>query len=111
MTFRRRENYFFFTNSSPLPVADSSSAVTASAGPSRHVVEGGALRLACCSPAAGPQTQYSWYKSTSITPRHTGQVWSIGGVTSDASGSYYCLMQSGDEAQNSTMMSIDVECK
>ncbi|XP_073341861.1 cell adhesion molecule 4 [Pagrus major] len=92
-----------------LLVADSSSAVKVSASPSSDITDGSALRLACCSPAAGPQASFRWYKSTSTSPRHTGQVWSISEATADDSGSYYCQMQTGDKVQNSTMLNIDVE--
>lgn len=94
----------FSPDSSSLPV-------TVSSSPSSGITEGGALQLACCSPAAGPQASFRWYKSTSTRPRHTGQVWHISGVTSDDSGSYYCQIQTGDRVQNSTMLPIDVECK
>ncbi|KAF3840099.1 hypothetical protein F7725_018816 [Dissostichus mawsoni] len=93
-----------------LLVADSSSAVTVSASPSSDITEGVALRLACGSPAASPQALFRWYKSTSSTPRHTGQVWDISEVTPGDSGSYYCQIQTGDIEQNSTMLPIDVEC-
>ncbi|XP_045899942.1 B-cell receptor CD22-like [Micropterus dolomieu] len=92
-----------------LLVADSSSAVTVSASPSRDITEGVSLSLACCGPAAGPQAHFRWYKSTGTSPRHTGQVWNITKVTSDDSGSYYCQIQTGDKVQNSTMLPIDVE--
>ncbi|KAF1387589.1 hypothetical protein PFLUV_G00081430 [Perca fluviatilis] len=92
-----------------LLVTDSSSAVTVSASPSSDITEGGALRLACCSPAASPQARYRWYRSTSTSPRHTGQVWNISEVTSDDSGSYYCQIQTGEKVQNSTMLLVDVE--
>ncbi|XP_051262198.1 sialoadhesin-like [Dicentrarchus labrax] len=92
-----------------LLVADASSAVTVSASRSSDVTEGEALRLACCSPAAGPQARFRWFKSTSTSPRHTGQVWDVSEVTSDDSGSYYCQIQTGDKVQNSTMLPIDVE--
>lgn len=90
---------------------DSSTAVTVSASPPRGITEGGALRLACCSPAAGPETLYTWYQNTSISPRHTTQVWNISQVTPDDSGSFYCQIQTGDNVQNSIMLDIDVECK
>ncbi|XP_044062581.1 B-cell receptor CD22-like [Siniperca chuatsi] len=96
-------------NGIQLLVTDSSNAVTVSASPSSYITEGTALRLACCSPAAGPQARFRWYKSTSTSSRHTGQVWNIGEVTSDDSGSYYCQVQTGDKVQNSTVLSIDVE--
>ncbi|XP_010790942.1 B-cell receptor CD22-like [Notothenia coriiceps] len=92
-----------------LLVADSSSAVTVSASPSSDITEGVTLRLACGSPAASPQALFKWYKSTSSTPRHTGQVWDISEVTPGNSGSYYCQIQTGDKEQNSTMLPIDVE--
>ncbi|KAM9352886.1 sialic acid-binding Ig-like lectin 14 [Symphorus nematophorus] len=92
-----------------LLVTDMSSAVTVSASPSRGITNGKALRLACCSPAAGPQARFRWYNSTSTSPRHTGQVWTISEVTSDDSGSYYCQIQTGDKVQNSKMLPIDVE--
>lgn len=90
---------------------DSSSVVTVAAGPSRRVAEGDALRLACCSPAAGLQVGYTWFKSTAVGSRHRGQVWNISQATSADSGGYVCQIQSGDEAQNSTVLHIDVECK
>ncbi|TDH12143.1 hypothetical protein EPR50_G00068000 [Perca flavescens] len=92
-----------------LLVTDSSSAVTVSASPSSDITVGGALRLACCSPAASPQARYRWYRSTSTSPKHTGQVWNISKVTSDESGSYYCQIQTGEKVQNSTMLLVDVE--
>ncbi|XP_078109632.1 cell adhesion molecule CEACAM6 [Sander vitreus] len=92
-----------------LLVTDSPSAVTVSASPSSDITEGGALRLACCSPAASPQARYRWYRSTSTSPRHTGQVWNISEVTSDDSGSYYCQIQTGEKVQNSTVLLVDVE--
>ncbi|XP_076592286.1 cell adhesion molecule CEACAM6-like [Chaetodon auriga] len=92
-----------------LLVADSSNVVTVSASPSSGITEGGPLQMACCGPAAGPQSHFRWYKSTSTSPRHTAQVWNIGSVTSDDSGSYYCQIQTGDKVQNSTMLHIDVE--
>ncbi|XP_037641222.1 B-cell receptor CD22-like [Sebastes umbrosus] len=92
-----------------LLVADPSSDVTASASPSGDISEGVALRLACCSPAAGPQARFRWYKSASTSPRHTGPVWNITEVTSDDSGSYYCQIQTGDKVQNSTVLPVDVE--
>uniref|UniRef100_A0A8D0CQ84 B-cell receptor CD22 n=1 Tax=Sander lucioperca TaxID=283035 RepID=A0A8D0CQ84_SANLU len=92
-----------------LLVTDSPSAVTVSASPSSAITEGGALRLACCSPAASPQARYRWYRSTSTSPRHIGQVWNISEVTSDDSGSYYCQIQTGEKVQNSTVLLVDVE--
>ncbi|KAL7394037.1 hypothetical protein ABVT39_019739 [Epinephelus coioides] len=92
-----------------LLVADSSSAVTVSVSPSSDITEGVALRLACCSPAASPQARFRWYKSTSTSPRHAGQVWNISDVTSDYSGSYYCEIQTGDNVQKSAMLPIDIE--
>lgn len=92
-----------------LLVADSSSAITVSASPSSDIIEGVALRLACCSPAAGPQARFRWYKSTSSSPGHTGQVWNISKVTSDDTGGYFCQMHTGNQVKNSTMLPIDVE--
>ncbi|XP_068426498.1 limbic system-associated membrane protein [Clinocottus analis] len=92
-----------------LLVTDSSSAVTVSSSPSSDITEGGALRLACCSPAASPQACFRWYKSTSTGLRHAGQVWNINEVTSDDSGSYYCQIHTGDQVQNSTKLHIDVQ--
>ncbi|XP_069549193.1 opioid-binding protein/cell adhesion molecule homolog [Brachyistius frenatus] len=92
-----------------LMVADSSSAVTVLSHPSRDITEGAALRLACCSPAAGPQARFRWYKSTSPSLKHHGQVWNISEVTSGESGSYYCQIQTGDEVQNSTLLDADVQ--
>ncbi|XP_063343362.1 lachesin isoform X3 [Pelmatolapia mariae] len=91
-----------------LLVADSSSAVTALASPSRGITEGATLRLACCSPAE-PQANVTWYKSTSNSVTHTGQVWNITEVTSDDSGSYYCQMQTGAKVHNSTILPVDVQ--
>ncbi|XP_059195416.1 sialoadhesin-like [Centropristis striata] len=92
-----------------LLVADSPSTVTVSATPSSDITEGGALRLACGSPAASPQASFRWYKSTSTSLKYTGQVWDLSEITSDDSGSYYCQIQAGDKVQNSTMLPIDVE--
>ncbi|KAM8869741.1 igLON family member 5 [Spinachia spinachia] len=92
-----------------LLVAENSSATTVSASPSSDITEGGALRLACCSPAAGPQAIFRWRTSTSSRPQHSGQVWSISGVTSDDSGSYYCQIHTGDTVKNSTKLHIEVE--
>ncbi|CAN9514070.1 unnamed protein product [Ophioblennius macclurei] len=90
-----------------LLVADSSDAVTVLASPSCGIREGEALSLACCSPAAGPQATFTWYRSSSLT--HSGQVWKIPGVTSDQSGSYSCQMQAADKVQRSSLLSIDVQ--
>ncbi|XP_077951467.1 limbic system-associated membrane protein isoform X2 [Gasterosteus aculeatus] len=92
-----------------LLVADNSSAIAVSASPSGDITEGGALRLACCSPAAGPQAIFRWHKSTSTSPPRTGRVWSIGEVTSDDSGSYYCQIHTADKVQTSKKLHIDVE--
>lgn len=91
-----------------LLVADSPSAVTALASPPRGITEGATLRLACCSPAE-PQANVIWYKSTSDSVTHTGQVWNISKVTSDDSGSYYCQMQTGAKVHNSTILPVDVQ--
>lgn len=93
------------------PSAGASSAVVASASPPSGVTEGGALRLACCSPAAGSQAHYSWFKSTSTSTSHSGQVWNISQVTSDNSGTFYCQMHTGDRVQKSAPLSLDVECR
>nr|XP_040021978.1 sialoadhesin-like [Gasterosteus aculeatus aculeatus] len=92
-----------------LLVADNSSAIAVSASPSGDIAEGGALRLACCNPAAGPQAIFRWHKSTSTSPPRTGRVWSIGEVTSDDSGSYYCQIHTADKVQTSKKLHIDVE--
>ncbi|XP_060907094.1 B-cell receptor CD22-like [Labrus mixtus] len=92
-----------------LLVADSFSAVSVSASPSSDITEGRTLRLACSSPAATPQTRFRWYKSTSSSLKHTDQVWSVSDITSEASGSYFCQIQTGDKVQNSTMLHIDVQ--
>ncbi|GAA6224414.1 B-cell receptor CD22-like isoform X1 [Lates japonicus] len=92
-----------------LLVADSPTAVTMSASPFSGITEGAALRLACCSPSASPQTSFRWFKGASATPKSNGQVWNISEVTSDDSGNYYCQMQTGDKVQNSKILAIDVE--
>lgn len=92
-----------------LLVADSSSAITASASPSRNPAEGGTLRLACCSPAVGLQAQFSWFKSSSADPQHSGQLWTISKVTPDDSGRYYCQIHTADKVLKSTELHIDVE--
>ncbi|XP_017265322.1 B-cell receptor CD22 isoform X2 [Kryptolebias marmoratus] len=92
-----------------LLVAESPGAVAVSAGPSRVLSEGAALRLACCSPAARSQASFRWYKSTGTTLIHAGQVWNTSEVTSRDSGSYFCQMQDGDKVQNSTMLVVDVQ--
>ncbi|XP_067458340.1 limbic system-associated membrane protein [Thunnus thynnus] len=92
-----------------LLVADSSSTVTALASRSSDITEGVDLRLGCCSPAAGPDTRFTWYKNTSTDLRYTGQTWKMSEVTSADSGSYYCQIQTGDKVQKSTMLDIDVQ--
>lgn len=92
-----------------LLVAESSSAVSVSASPASGIREGGSLHLACCSPGASPQTHYRWFTNTSSGLRHSGQVWSISDITSEASGSYYCQIESEGKMQNSTMLHIDVQ--
>uniref|UniRef100_UPI003AAED259 igLON family member 5 n=1 Tax=Centroberyx gerrardi TaxID=166262 RepID=UPI003AAED259 len=91
-----------------LLVADSS-AVAVSASPCGDITEGVALQLACCSLSANPEVRYSWYKGTSATPGHDGQVWSMSDVKAEDTGSYYCQVQTRDGAQNSTAMAIDVQ--
>ncbi|XP_028281306.1 B-cell receptor CD22 isoform X2 [Parambassis ranga] len=90
-----------------LLVADTSSAVSVLASPSRDITEGVSLRLACCSPAVSSRASYSWHKNTS--PKHSRQVWIISEVTAAESGSYYCQIQREDKVQNSTMLVIDVQ--
>ncbi|XP_029694114.1 sialoadhesin-like isoform X1 [Takifugu rubripes] len=90
-------------------VSDSSGAVTVAAGPSSRVTEGEALRLACCSPAAGQRVDYTWFKSAAVGPGHPGQVWNISQATSADSGGYVCQTRTGDQAQNSTVLNIEVE--
>ncbi|KAM9723064.1 cell adhesion molecule 4 isoform 1-T1 [Menidia menidia] len=92
-----------------LLVADSSSEVAVLAGPSRAVVRGAALHLSCCSPAAGAQARFRWYKGTDTSPSHDGQVWSISEIRSDESGSYFCQIMTADKQQNSTKLLIDVQ--
>ncbi|XP_072250834.1 LOW QUALITY PROTEIN: cell adhesion molecule CEACAM6 [Leuresthes tenuis] len=92
-----------------LLVADSSNEVAVSAGPSRVVIEGAALRLSCCSPAASSHADFRWYKSTNTSPLHGGQVWKINEITLDNSGSYFCQIQTGEKQQTSTMLAIDVQ--
>ncbi|XP_042346395.1 sialoadhesin-like [Plectropomus leopardus] len=92
-----------------LLVTESSSTVAVLASPPSDATEGTALRLACCSLADSPQVSYRWYKSTSTTPRHTGQVWNISEVTSEDSGSYYCQLQTEDQVENSSMLKVNVE--
>ncbi|XP_008285114.1 sialoadhesin-like [Stegastes partitus] len=92
-----------------LLVAESPSAVTVLASPSTVITEGAAVRLACCSPAAGPQAHFRWYDSTSSSLQHSGQVWNISEVTSDQYGSSYCQIQTGDKVQNSTTLAINVQ--
>ncbi|KAM7420324.1 hypothetical protein PAMA_014847 [Pampus argenteus] len=92
-----------------LLVAESASAVTALASPSSDITEGVALRLGCCSPAASPDTRFTWYKTTSTNPRYTGQMWNMSEVTSADSGSYYCQTQTRDKVQSSATLTIDVQ--
>ncbi|MEQ2244418.1 hypothetical protein ILYODFUR_016932, partial [Ilyodon furcidens] len=92
-----------------LLVADSSRAVAVSAGPSHVVPEGVALSLACCSPAATSQSQFTWYNQTDTRVVHVGQVWNTRQVTSGESGSYYCQMQTEDKMQRSTVLTINVQ--
>lgn len=84
--------------------------MSVSASPSSDITEGMALCLTCCSPAAGPKAHFRWYK-TDGTPRHAGQVWRMGEISSEASGSYFCQVQTGDKVQNSTVLTVDVQCK
>ncbi|XP_034552834.1 B-cell receptor CD22-like isoform X2 [Notolabrus celidotus] len=92
-----------------LLVADSYGAVSVSASPPSDIKVGGALRLTCCSPAATPQTSFTWYKSPSSSPTHSGQVWNISDITLDHSGSYYCQIQTREKVKNSTTLHIDVQ--
>ncbi|XP_029959251.1 sialoadhesin isoform X2 [Salarias fasciatus] len=91
-----------------LLVSGSGDAVTVLASPSGGISEGGAVSLACCSPAAaGPQAVFTWRRGSSLT--HSGQVWKIAGATSDHSGSYYCQTQEADKVQKSSLLSVDVQ--
>ncbi|XP_041845006.1 sialoadhesin [Melanotaenia boesemani] len=96
-------------NGIQLLVADSSSTVAVLAGPSTVITEGAALRLACCSPEASSQARFTWYKSTSTSLLHSGQVWNINAVSSKESGSYYCHIETGDKEQNSTTLTVNVQ--
>lgn len=103
------------TCSLSFPLWGTSSTVVALASPPSGVTEGGALRLACCSPSAASQAHYTWFKSTStstsLSPSYNGQVWNISQVTSDNSGTFYCQMHTGDQVQKSASLSLDVECR
>lgn len=80
--------------------------------PPSGITEGGVVRLACCSPSsASQQARFTWFRNTSATSSHEGQVWNISAVTSDDSGSYYCQIQTGDNVQKTATLDIDVECK
>ncbi|XP_076006594.1 cell adhesion molecule CEACAM6 isoform X1 [Genypterus blacodes] len=91
-----------------LLVAGSSSSVSVLASPSSDITEGTALRFTCCSPAANPNSHFRWYKNN-VTPRHAGQVWSMSDIASEASGSYYCQVQTAEKVQNSTVLTVDVQ--
>lgn len=95
----------------PVSLSASSSTLSVAAGPSSRVIEGETLSLACCSPAAGQGVSYTWLKGADLGPRHRGQVWNISQATSADSGGYVCQVQAGLQAQNSTVLNIDVECK
>ncbi|XP_056142902.1 B-cell receptor CD22 [Lampris incognitus] len=92
-----------------LLVADSLTAVTALVSPSGNVTEGSPLSLFCCSQETNPEHRYRWYKDSSPAPGHDGQVWSMTNISTDEAGSYYCQVQTGDGAQSSPKISIDVQ--
>uniref|UniRef100_A0A8C5GFB8 Sialoadhesin-like n=1 Tax=Gouania willdenowi TaxID=441366 RepID=A0A8C5GFB8_GOUWI len=90
-----------------LLVTASSSEVAALASPADDITQGEALRLACCSPAASPQANFTWNDDTGLI--HTGQVWEINEITDHQSGSYYCQMQYEETVQNSSVLPINVQ--
>ncbi|XP_054898196.1 sialoadhesin [Poeciliopsis prolifica] len=92
-----------------LLVSGSSTAVAVSAGPSHVVLEGTALNLACCSPAATSQSRFTWFSTKGDRLEGVGPVWSTHKVTLGQSGSYYCQMQTGDKTQRSNVLEIDVQ--
>ncbi|XP_007554363.1 B-cell receptor CD22 [Poecilia formosa] len=92
-----------------LLVAGSSTAVAVSVGPSRVILEGTGLNLACCSPAATSQSRFTWYSTKGAMLVGAGPVWSTPKVTSGQSGSYYCQIQTGDKTQRSNVLEIDVQ--
>ncbi|XP_023186730.1 sialoadhesin-like [Xiphophorus maculatus] len=84
-------------------------AVAVMASPSRFVLEGTALNLACCNPAATSLSRFTWYSTKGARLEGAGPVWKTRKVTTAHSGSYYCQMQTGDEKQRSNVLEIDVQ--
>ncbi|KAK0155587.1 Cell adhesion molecule 4 [Merluccius polli] len=96
-----------------LLVSDSPDAVTVSVSPRGVVTKGESVHLACCSPTAGPAGRYHWFMdhaSNSTTNReYPGQVWTMNEAQANASGTYFCQVQTAEGSRHSTNITIDVQ--
>ncbi|KAL1005544.1 hypothetical protein UPYG_G00060460 [Umbra pygmaea] len=79
-----------------------------SVSPSGEIVEGSSVTLICSSDANPPVNKYTWYKKNVISPKATGQNYSITNITSEESGEYYCEAENEYGRLNSSLVFVTV---
>ncbi|XP_064813949.1 sialoadhesin-like [Oncorhynchus masou masou] len=61
-----------------------------SVSPSGEIVEGSSVTLTCSSDANPPVENYTWYKKNVISPKASGQRYTIHNISSEDRERYYC---------------------
>ncbi|XP_064817394.1 B-cell receptor CD22-like [Oncorhynchus masou masou] len=61
-----------------------------SVSPSGEIVEGSSVTLTCSSDANPPVDKYTWYKKNVISPKASGQRYTIHNISSEDREGYYC---------------------
>ncbi|XP_064816137.1 uncharacterized protein LOC135532589 [Oncorhynchus masou masou] len=61
-----------------------------SVSPSGEIVEGSSVTLTCSSDANPPVENYTWYKKNVISPKASGQRYTIHNISSEDREGYYC---------------------
>ncbi|XP_051240406.1 sialoadhesin-like isoform X1 [Dicentrarchus labrax] len=81
-----------------------------SVSPSGEIVEGSSVTLTCSSDA-NPAANYTWYKENEVSPKASGQIFTITDFRPEHSGNYYCEAQNRRGRHNSTLHLIVVAGK